>query len=108
MTGEVATKPICAVCGRDHDPEALLSLAGYPLCRPCLEETSRSIGPPRRKAYKVIEGKQVAGVCGGLADYANMDRDTLRVLVVIAAACTAFLPILIPYLVLAFVMPTEP
>ena len=111
MTREAATAEpatICALCGQDHDPQVLLDLGGYPLCRGCLEGASREIGPPKRRIYKITSGKQVAGVCGGLADYSNMDRDTFRVLVIVVAAMTAFIPVLIAYVVFAFILPTEP
>ena len=53
------------------------------------------------------EGKVIAGVCGGLARYANFDPSWMQVLWVVATVMTGFA--LIPvYIILAFVMPTEP
>lgn len=98
----------CSVCYIDQDLPSLINLSGYPICRNCLENASRSIGPPRKRIYKIRDGKQVAGICGGLADYANFDRDTFRVFFIVAAVVTGFIPLLICYIILAFVLPSEP
>ena len=100
-------KVVCALCATGDDPHGFNGVGGYPLCRTCLETTSNGLNVPRRRFYKITEGKQIAGVCGGLADYSNMDRDTLRVLAIVGAAVTGGV-LVVAYLVLAFLLPTEP
>jgi phage shock protein C len=61
----------------------------------------------KRRLGKVVVGREVAGVCGGLADYCNMERGTFRALTVVGACVTAIFPFVIAYLVLAFVLPVR-
>ena len=59
-----------------------------------------------KKLYRVMEGKQIAGVCTGLAEYFQMDVTTVRLLTVLAALFTGIG--LIAYIVCAFVIPEKP
>lgn len=47
----------------------------------------------------------IGGVCGGIAEYLNMDPTLIRVLVVVIALITAAFPVLIIYLILMAVIP---
>ena len=47
----------------------------------------------------------IAGVCGGLADYFDIDATIMRVIVVLAAVFTGFFPIIVAYVILIFVIP---
>ncbi|MFL1682204.1 PspC domain-containing protein [Coprobacter secundus] len=47
----------------------------------------------------------IAGVCGGLADYFDIDATLMRVIVVLAAVFTGFFPIIVAYVILIFVIP---
>ena len=99
----------CAICSAPTaDP---IQVGRQRVCRPCLERVSAEVDsrrPGRRTAMKIRDGKQIAGVCGGLADAMNMDQDTLRVLTVLACVVTGIVPVLAAYLVLALVLPTQP
>jgi phage shock protein PspC (stress-responsive transcriptional regulator) len=50
--------------------------------------------------------KMLFGVCGGLADYMNMDSTVMRVLFVLITFFGVGSPILV-YLILALIMPTD-
>ncbi len=50
--------------------------------------------------------RKFAGVCGGLAEYFNMDPTVVRVIYVLLTIFTAFSGLLI-YLILALLMPEE-
>lgn len=50
--------------------------------------------------------KMLFGVCGGLADYMNMDSTVMRVLFVLITFFGIGSPILI-YLILALIMPSD-
>lgn len=59
-----------------------------------------------RKLYRSRTDRKVAGVCGGLGEYFNVDPTLIRVLFVLAALPGG--PGLVLYIVLALVMPEEP
>ncbi len=58
-----------------------------------------------KKLYKKEDGKKIAGVCGGIAEYLNMDPTLIRL--AWALFCLAGGSGLIIYIVAAFVMPNE-
>ncbi|SHK57036.1 PspC domain-containing protein [Desulforamulus aeronauticus] len=51
--------------------------------------------------------KMLAGICGGLAEYLDMDPTVIRVIYVILSVLSAAFPGLLIYLILAFVIPSE-
>ena len=58
-----------------------------------------------KKLYRVREGKILAGVCGGLGEYFNVDPTLIRVAwALIAATGTGILA----YVVCAIIIPEEP
>jgi phage shock protein PspC (stress-responsive transcriptional regulator) len=63
--------------------------------------------PGRRRLYRIREGQNIAGVCTGLAAYADLDVGLVRAIFVLLALFTAGAFIL-AYLVLMFVLPTVP
>ena len=58
-----------------------------------------------KKLYRVMEGKQLCGVCTGLAQYFKLDVTVVRVC---AALLALFGPGLIAYIVCAIIIPEEP
>lgn len=58
-----------------------------------------------KKLYRVNEGKMLAGICAGFAEYANMDVTIVRVLWVVLSLFGAGL---ILYIILIFVIPVKP
>jgi phage shock protein C len=60
----------------------------------------------RRTLYRSRSNRQLAGVCGGLAQYFNIDPTLVRVLFVVFAVLGG--PGLVVYLVLWIVVPEEP
>ena len=60
--------------------------------------------PPRRLTCS-NRNKMIAGVCGGLAEYLNMDPTVVRVLYVLVSILSAAFPGVIAYIVLMFLMP---
>ena len=59
-----------------------------------------------KKLYRVTEGKMVAGVCGGVAEYFNVDVTVVR-LVWAVASCFAFAGV-IAYIAAAVIVPEKP
>lgn len=59
-----------------------------------------------KRLYRVTEGKVIAGVCGGVAEYFNIDVTVVRVIWAIAS-CFAFTGV-IAYIVAALIIPEKP
>ncbi len=59
-----------------------------------------------RKLYKSNTDKKLCGVCGGLAEYLNVDSTVIRLILVLAilfAGCG-----LLAYIIAALIMPNQP
>lgn len=59
-----------------------------------------------KRLYRSRVDRQLAGVCGGIADYFNMDPTLVRILWVILTIAGG--PGLVLYIILAIVVPEEP
>lgn len=60
------------------------------------------------KQLYLSSDKKFLGVCGGVADYFNVDPTLIRIAVACIALYTAIIPTLIVYVVLSFVFPHQP
>jgi len=61
-----------------------------------------------KKLYKSRKNRMLEGVCGGLADYFDIDPTLVRVLYAAVTLFTSGIPGLVLYVVLAVIMPPEP
>ena len=61
--------------------------------------------PTPRRLTRSNRNKMIAGVCGGLAEYFDMDPTVMRVLYVLVSVLSAAFPGVIAYVVLMFLMP---
>ena len=61
-----------------------------------------------KKLYRSLSDKKIAGVCGGIAAYFNVDATIIRVVFVLVSLFSAAFPGLLIYLILCLVIPTEP
>lgn len=59
----------------------------------------------QKKLYRVNEGKVIAGVCGGLAEYLNIDPTVIRLIWALVGLSGAGV---LAYLVAALVIPVKP
>ena len=50
----------------------------------------------------------IEGVCGGIADYINMDPTVVRVLYVVLSVMSSGFPGILIYILLAIIMPNKP
>ena len=62
-------------------------------------------GVPKARLHKSASNKQIAGVCGGLAEYFNVDPSIVRVAAVILVL--GWGSGLLAYIICALVLPTE-
>ena len=58
-----------------------------------------------RRLRRSRRHKLVAGVCGGIAEYVDVDPTVIRVLYVLVSFLTALIPGLLAYIILMFIMP---
>ena len=61
-----------------------------------------------KKLYRSQTKKMIAGVCGGLADYFDMDMSLLRLLFVAFTLLTAVLPFVLLYIIAWVIVPPQP
>ena len=68
---------------------------------------SLALPPPAssRKLMRSRTHKVIAGVCGGIAEYLDVDPTVVRVVYVAASIFSALFPGLLAYIILAFLMP---
>ena len=60
----------------------------------------------KKKLYKIEDGKKLDGVCGGLAEYLNVDATVVRLVWAFVTLCTAGTGIL-GYLICSLIMPRK-
>ncbi len=58
-----------------------------------------------KRLYKIEQGRKIFGVCGGVAEYLNIDVAVVRIVWAVMALCYGFGILL--YLVCAFVLPNK-
>ena len=59
----------------------------------------------KKRLYKSSRNKKICGVCGGIAEYLNMDPTVIRLITAIIALAWGSRIIL--YIIMAFVMPYD-
>ena len=57
-----------------------------------------------KKLYKIEYGRKICGVCGGIAEYFNMDPSVVRIITVLVSFWG---PGLIAYIVAAIILPNK-
>jgi phage shock protein C len=60
---------------------------------------------PKRRLVRSSRHKMIAGVCGGLAEYFDLDPTIVRVAYVLVSIVSAAFPGILAYIILMFVMP---
>lgn len=63
---------------------------------------------PQKRLYRSITDRKIAGVCGGLATYFNIDSTIVRLLWIAGMIATGVLPGAFIYLIAALIIPKEP
>lgn len=58
-----------------------------------------------KKLYRSNTDKMIAGVCGGLAEYLEVDSTVLRLLWTLVVVFSGFFPGVVVYIVAAIIMP---
>lgn len=61
--------------------------------------------PKPRRLTRSNRNKMIAGVCGGLAEYLDVDPTVMRVLYILVSIVSAAFPGILAYIILMFLMP---
>ena len=61
----------------------------------------------KKKLYKNKAKAKLSGVCAGLAEYFDADVTLIRIILVIGAFATNFVPGLLAYIACALIMPDK-
>ncbi len=59
-----------------------------------------------KKLYRIEQGAKLAGVCGGIAEFFNIDPNIVRLIWVIVTVCTVGTGLML-YLVAAVLLPKK-
>lgn len=60
----------------------------------------------QKKLYRSNKDKKLAGVCGGIAEYVNMDPTIIRLIAVLVGICAG--SGLFAYIICAIIIPEKP
>ena len=60
-----------------------------------------------KKLYRSIADKKLCGVCGGIAEYFELDPTIIRLLWVVMTLFTAAFPGVLAYIICALIMPQQ-
>jgi phage shock protein C len=60
-----------------------------------------------KRLYRSRRYRQIAGICGGLGEYFNVDPTLVRLIFVFLAIFTAFFPMLLIYIIAWLIIPSE-
>ena len=59
----------------------------------------------QKRLYRIVEGKMIAGVCGGIAEYLNIDPTVVRLIWALLALGGAGI---LAYIIAALIIPVKP
>jgi len=60
-----------------------------------------------KKLYRSLTQKMMAGVCGGLAEYFDIDVSIIRLIFIAIALASALIPMFIFYIIAWIVIPSQ-
>jgi phage shock protein C len=61
-----------------------------------------------KRLYRSKKDAYIAGVCGGLGEYFNIDPTVVRLLAILLLIVTGFFPVILIYIILSVVIPRNP
>lgn len=60
-----------------------------------------------KKLYRSRTDRILGGICGGLADYLNIDPSAIRLIWLLVVIFTGFVPGLLVYIIALFIIPSH-
>jgi len=73
---------VCTRCGKAVCPEDAVVINGKLYCKECAKKVMDEEKHPK-KLYRSRTDRMIAGVCGGLAKYFNIDSTIVRIIFVL-------------------------
>ena len=64
-------------------------------------------GDEMKRLYRSQYDRKIAGICGGLAKYFNLDPTIIRIIMVILFLFTLGFPVLVGYVLAVFIIPND-
>jgi phage shock protein C len=61
-----------------------------------------------KRLYRSQKEKKIAGICGGLGEYMDVDPTIVRLAVIVLGLVTGLLPFVIGYIVAWIIVPKSP
>jgi phage shock protein PspC (stress-responsive transcriptional regulator) len=61
-----------------------------------------------KRLYLSQTDKKIAGVCGGIAEYLEVDSTVVRLVTIVLGIVTGILPFIIAYLIAWMIVPVKP
>jgi phage shock protein C len=61
-----------------------------------------------KRLYRSYSGKKIAGICGGLGEYLNVDPTVIRLAAVFVGLMTGVFPFVIGYIIAWVLVPEAP
>jgi phage shock protein C len=61
-----------------------------------------------KRLYRSNKDSMIAGVCGGLGEYFNLDPTIVRLLAILLLIVTGIFPVFLIYVILSVVVPRNP
>ncbi len=61
----------------------------------------------KKKLYRSSKQRMIAGICGGLAEYFDMDANIMRLLFVAISLLSVLFPMVIFYIIAWIIVPEE-
>jgi len=93
---------ICVKCGRGVCPEEVVMIDGKLYCKECSDKLKEE----SKKLYRSRKDRVLFGVCGGIAEYFNIDPTIVRLVWVIMTLIYGVGILL--YIILTLIVPKEP
>jgi phage shock protein PspC (stress-responsive transcriptional regulator) len=61
-----------------------------------------------KRLYRSGTDKKIAGICGGMGEYLDVDPTVVRLVTIILALATGLIPMTIGYIIAWFIIPEAP
>jgi len=61
-----------------------------------------------KRLYLSQTDKKIAGVCGGLGEYFDVDPTLIRLLTIVLGLMTAIIPVAVAYIIAWMIVPPKP
>ena len=62
---------------------------------------------PCKKLYRSRIDKKIAGICGGISKFTNLDSTLIRILLIVLMLITGIIPIIILYIIGIIIIPEK-